>query len=595
VNTLRAGLIVALAIVLGTTAARAQDEAPPTGADDDAAPDGLDGAPAPAEEPAAVQPELEPEPEPAPPAAPAEDDLPLTDAPRVRRDGGGEAEARVRQTVLPPWFDHQQGDERMRALFPFYFSTTSPRVSTLLIPPYYQRRDRRGWNTDVLFPFVWSYRRPDPKGSLLVIPPFYTNTADNGWDLGLAPLFFAGRTGDSHYVMVPPLLWSFWDDDSSFTLAGPLYIRDTPTSKAWGLPPILFFGESEGSVYRVALPLYFHFSNEDAGTGTTVVGPFYNQYGPGWSSLGLFPLMNIGSGQTWSKATVLPLFHYARRGEDRLTLITPLFGYDADADSSTLVTPLYQRARGPTNLDAVAPLFWYWRRPRVGSESLLIGPWLHQSDPASRTDVVFPFFWDFETPGVSRTTAVAPLFMYSRSREDHSTSLWIAPTLQYASDPEGWAFNIHPLLYTGGSGNRRRNHQVLFPFFYRFEDDAGPDTVLFPFVWDFVDRPTRGHDLVLFPFFWQFRSRDGYTQVLLNSVYTEGRCARGGQSWRFDFIPLFAFGAPCPGDVYWSILYGLAGYRTAGSYRKMELFWLPFDLSPSGTRSRDPEVALARD
>ncbi|MBI2893984.1 MAG: hypothetical protein HYY06_10565 [Deltaproteobacteria bacterium] len=504
-----------------------------------------------------------------------------------------DAEVRTREMILPPWYERRRGDTGLRALFPFYFSSWKPGATTLLVPPYYQRRGPDRWNTDVIFPFFWSYRRPD--GSLLVVPPFYTNSAADGWGLGLAPLFFAGRSGESRHVVVPPLLWSFWDEDSSLTIAGPIYSRTTATSSAWGLPPLLFFGESEGKSYGIGFPFYWRFADEDAGTGLTVIGPLYGRHGPGWSSFNAVPFLWTAAGQTWSRVTLLPVFHYASRearGQDRLTLITPLFAYARRPESTTIVTPLYQRVRGTTDLDAVAPLAWYWRRPRVGSTHLLIGPWLHETDPISRGDVVFPFWWDFQRYGDSRMVALAPLFLYSTSRSEESTSLWIAPTIQYVSDAEGWAFNIHPLLYTGGSA--RRNHEVAFPFLYRFEDETGPDTVLFPFVWDFVDRPSSGHDLVLFPFFWQFRSEDSYTHVLLNSVYTEGKCERGpGRSWRFDFVPLFAFGAPCPGDTYWSLLYGLAGYRTAGRYRKMQLFWLPFDLAPSG-RASDPQVASRR-
>lgn len=524
----------------------------------------------------------EPDPGAATPTAP--------DPPRVTAPDA-EAEVRTREMILPPWYELRRGDQGLRALFPFYFSSWKPGARTLLVPPYYQRRGPDGWNTDVLFPFLWSYRRPD--GSLLVVPPFYTNSASDGWGLGLAPLFFAGRSGESHHVVVPPLVWSFWDDDSALTIAGPIYSRRTATSNAWGLPPLLFFGESEGSSYGVGFPFYWHFADEDAGTGLTVIGPLYGRHGPGWSSFNAVPFLWTAAGQNWSRATLLPVFHYASReaGEERhLTLITPVFAYARSPQTTTIVTPLYQRVRGPVDLDAIAPLAWYWRRPRVGSSHFLIGPWLHESDPISRGDVLFPVWWDFQRYGDSRMTALAPFFLYSSSRSERSTSLWVAPTIQYVSDADGWAFNIHPLLYTGGS--ERKNHEVFFPFLFRFEDETGPDTVVFPFVWDFIDRPSSGHDLILFPFFWQFRSPDSYTQVLLNSAYTEGRCERGsGRSWRFDFVPLFAFGAPCPGDTYWSLLYGLVGYRTAGRFRKMQLLWLPFDLAPSG-RASAPQVVL---
>jgi hypothetical protein len=87
-----------------------------------------------------------------------------------------------------------------------------------------------------------------------------------------------------------------------------------------------------------------------------------------------------------------------------------------------------------------------------------------------------------------------------------------------------------------------------------------------------------------FPLYWRFRTRDTVSQLALNTYWHERR-TRSGRAWEFHFFPLFAFGSDAPGDHWWNVLYGLAGYTRRGSYARARVLWLPFQVDGPGATS----------
>ena len=88
---------------------------------------------------------------------------------------------------------------------------------------------------------------------------------------------------------------------------------------------------------------------------------------------------------------------------------------------------------------------------------------------------------------------------------------------------------------------------------------------------------------VAFPLYWRFRSGPETKQLMLNTYWREYE-EDGANGWEFHFFPLFAFGKPRPEDHWWSVLYGLAGYRRSGSYGRAQILYIPFQTDgPSAT------------
>jgi hypothetical protein len=457
--------------------------------------------------------------------------------------------------LVPPVLIEERAGVSTTAVFPFFYLRSEADDDELVVPPYYMRRSLE-LNVDVVFPFFWSFREVD--SSTLAIPPFYYTDFEDGFALGLAPLFFLGRSAEASHTILPGLV-AYADEDEAYTFAGPFYrIRDEEIER-WGIFPFLWVYNDDVDTSVLAPPFLFHFDDDVDDTSTTVVPPLYHLETPEHAMTGVPPLFHYYSDDEGSSLTIPPLaFHYGVDGDDS-TLVTPLFAYMNSPDESTLITWLYQNHRGDTYLDAVAPLFFSWREPRQRASALAIPPLLfyHYEDPTETTNVSFPFFGHWHETG--RYTTWATLFAaHYESEEEETASTWIFPTLQISHTPESHTFNFHPLFYSTEAETYR--HLVVAPIY-----------------WDFEDYEDDTRATVGFPFVWRFRDGSDVHQLAFNTYYHHWR-ERGGNGWEFHFFPFFAYGEPRPGDYWWSIFYGLAGYRRSGEYAEGRAFWIPFEM-----------------
>ncbi len=303
-------------------------------------------------------------------------------------------------------------------------------------------------------------------------------------------------------------------------------------------------------------PFYFRFSNEEDESALTVVPPVYHEETPEHVFYGVAPLFHHYHDAEGTSLTIPPLLtHYSHSGNST-TLGTPLFLWLDEGDDETLITWLYQRHRGETELDAVAPLFFSVRDPRDRSSALVIPPILWDfNTPVSTQLAIFPLFGYFQEEGLYETWAT-PLAVHSSRRDRDAGFTWVAPTFQFGHDGSSHTFNLHPLVYWNETSDY--HHHVLAPIW-----------------WDFEWRSDDYRATVAFPLYWRFRSGAETKQVFLNTYYREYE-EDGASGWEFHFFPLFAFGKPRPGDHWWTILYGLAGYRRQGSYARAQILYIPF-------------------
>jgi len=514
--------------------------------------------------------------------------------------------------IIPPYVRDRHGDVTTTALFPVYFERKSRQGFERFVLPYYYRREAKR-QTDVALGLVWSLRGPDR--NTFILPPFYTHRARKDWALGLLPLFATGSFDSHYHTVVPPLLtWIDGDAKTHRWLVGPYY--DVQTSKArWrGLFPLFWGKRDETESFTVVPPLFWRFTESDPDSATTVVPPFYFTRSKDEQQWGLVPLL-FHKRTPELKSTTIPLaiFHHAR-GPNEFRLVTPLLAYLNDKrEGSLLITPLYQRRRGDKNFDAVAPFYVRTWDDRDASHGLFVPPfYYHWDDPANRTTVLFPFFGSQHREGISDTW-MTPLAAHSRNHESKEDTWWVAPTFHYGSSPDSFQFNIHPLFYVSRAPEKRHlaiaplyfdfqnfkegtRRFALAPLFWRFSSakEQKKNTVLFPLYWDFDHGKRQRRRVVGFPLYWDldYRDRDArYTVAFpayarskvgertrhfaVNTMY-ETSTGKTGR-WQFHFFPLFARGGS-HSDRWWSVLYGLAGYDRRGKHRRIQAFWLPFDL-----------------
>jgi hypothetical protein len=242
------------------------------------------------------------------------------------------------------------------------------------------------------------------------------------------------------------------------------------------------------------------------------------------------------------------------------------------------------------------PLYWHWR------------------DPANDVLAALPLFVRAHHEGMSDLW-LTPLAGRYRSFERDAQTWWVAPTFHYAWDEHGWRFNIHPLFYLKRAEDKRhlalapllfdfhnrtkKTHRftLLPPLYWNFRnyDKLTTRRALAPLYWDFADKVKQRRSVVGFPFYWDFersaqQRRTSYVLPLylrlergtrvghsVLNTYFERTDDPGNKRWQFHFFPLVSFGGG-EKQKWWSFLYGLAGYERRGQYRRIRVFWIPFQL-----------------
>ena len=523
------------------------------------------------------------------PTAPTPTD-PLAMSAQTRANIGTDYEAQhgrpegKTQRVFRGYYEEHKGDYRFRMLPPLYFESTrglldpqhpelgqDPDRESLVALFYYQRRSRLR-SADVLFPFFWNLR--DDKSHLTAIGPFLHQESPSGHDNWLAPLFFTGTRhtdGDSGYAIVPPLLtFSQWSPESSLTLSLPLlYFRNrSGTDVDAGVVPFYFHGDNGSTdgnrqTYTLVPPLIFYHSYKEFEQASfTVAGPIVASSTPFRNVIDVVPFFFHIQGKPETggiheaHTTVFPFFHYGHT-EDVTLAASPLFvyrkthyvGHDEDANSSTLITPLYSHLttrNGATKMDLVGPvvpLYVSYVDKDIDQHTWALLPFIYRNTSHTRSDYLTPLFGRFQSYGESRT-------------------YWVFPTLTSTYDTHGYETDFHPILYVGRSDQSR--HTVLAPFYWDFSDPDSRITIGFPLYWRFANHKD-----------------DSVVEVAGNVLYTQKRTAEG-RSWSFHILPLFSYGES-PTGYFWNFLMGLAGFEKTAQASYVKALWLPIKVAGAPT------------
>lgn len=473
----------------------------------------------------------------------------------------------IERTRWFPYYESRQGDSRLRLLPPFFIEQTrglrDPSQDRYGVPStddtqglygllYYRRRSLK-LDMDVVFPAFWRVR--DGKNNVLVVGPLVHREAPGEHDNWLAPLYFQGARKDGGYFHAPLLLTSsHWDTQGAFTLVGPYFRARNERNVDWGVAPFFFHGDNgnlEGSrrTYTLIPPLLtYHAEHELDGTSTTVIGPVIKQSDPKRDVFDVAPFyFHIqGKPETGGVAeehtTLLPFFHYGHDPEQTL-FILPGYYRRVTKTTDTLLSLFYSHTEtrsGATSLTAagpIVPLWWSYRDRDVGTTAWAIVPFFYTSDSPSGHDWMMPLAGRFQTYG-------------------QSTTWWIFPTFTFNSNTHGWENDLHPIIYTGRSGDA--THTVVAPAFWDFASAEGRVTVGFPLYWRFSS--TRDQSVL---------------QVAANTLYLQKRVA-GGLDWQFHVLPFFSYGEN-PNGYFWNVLFGLAGYSRDGNASQVRALWIPFN------------------
>lgn len=526
------------------------------------------------------------------------------------------APAETARTLVPPYMRDVRGDVTTTALFPFYFERKSAEGFQRLVTPYFYQRGPK-LNVDVALGVVWSLRGKER--NTFVLPPLYTHRNGKSWGLGLLPLFSTGVFKGHHHTLIPPLLtWIDGDQKRRHTLIGPYFDWRKEQSRFWGLFPLLWSKSDDVDRFTMIPPVFFRWADDDPLSYTTVVPPFYHKRRKDERGWGLFPLVFHNSTPELKRLTIPFLLFQHAKGPKQFRLVTPLLAHTSDATGRGWYTWLYQRKRGDTGFDSVAPFFFRTWDTRDNSSSLVLAPiYWHFRDPANDTRAVLPFMARSYHDGIGKTW-LTPLVGHYESFERDEQTWWVAPTFHYAWTETSRQFNIHPLFYWKVADEKKhlavaplyydfRNHVkkthrfALFPLYWNFKnfDKRTFGKVAFPLYWDFANEKKHRRRIVGFPLWWDFHNDlekrrtsfafplylrlergDRVGHGVLNT-YFERNSDPANKSWKLHFFPLLNMSRGERGnerDKAWNLFYGLAGYERRGAHRRIKAFWIPFNL-----------------
>jgi hypothetical protein len=463
-----------------------------------------------------------------------------------------------------PYYEERRGDYRMRLIPPLYLEHTrgvgsaSEDKESLFGLLYYRRRSAKV-DADVVFPLAWRVR--ERANHVWVLGPLAHREAPNEHDNWLAPLVFEGARNDGGYLHMPLLLTtSHWNPAGAFTMVGPYFRDRTGTDVDWGIAPLVFHGDN-GNVdgarnsYTLIPPLfYYHREREAEGKSFTLIGPVISESTPTRDIFDVAPFFFHISGKPQSggvresHTTLFPFFHYGH-SEGNSLFVLPGYLRKLTPTADTMLTPFYSRATtrsGATRFTAIGPLVPLFMNYADGDTGL-------------KWTGIPPLFFHSESP--RGYTFATPLFAHSRAYGESRTT-WVFPTIVTSSDTKGWETDIHPIVYTGKSGDS--SHTVVAPFFWDFKGSGGRTTVGFPLYWRFADYET------------------GSVAQLAGNTYYQEKRVRGGTDWSFHFFPVFSYGRE-PEGYFWNVLFGLAGYTRKGVDAYVRALWIPFHVDGPAT------------
>jgi hypothetical protein len=468
--------------------------------------------------------------------------------------------------LMVPFFDWWSADHGRRARLISLFGTydrddaDGHRQLVVFAPPVFHRTDPVR-DLDVVPPLFVRWKTHDDGATGLVAGPLFSASDPEGSSTGLIPLYFRfhdKKTGAATHIIFPLAAWHH-QPGARGALVGPAYgWSSSHGSGGWGagLFPLFFFGRSGAHVHALALPLFGHVRDESTGRATTFVGPVFHRRAEGvhgWDA-GLFPLVFLGHRDDVRYGYVPPLFWYRGTKDGTTGVFGPAYGYRGQRGYAGGLAPLafFGKLDGREH-QIVLPIFFRFADERAGTSRMLIGPYFHRRDGDETADVLFPLMYLRRNP--REGLLLTPIAGWKRDSRRGTETLIIGPYV-HTTDLKRHA-STH-FLFPLGVIHRSPGYDVTaqFPFFWRVHQGQETDTVVFPIYWR-LRSPTAAIDGV-FPLllhtrtevatttilgpFWNRARHDGGRSVGLFPLFAYGKLRKEGRSSSY-------FGMP---GVYWS-------------------------------------------
>jgi hypothetical protein len=448
------------------------------------------------------------------------------------------------RTLFPLWAEWKQPKEQDRAsLFGlFYYNRRSPKVDADVLFPLFWRLREEETRTTVVGPFVHQEREATDKE-----PAGHTN-----W---LPPLFFEGKSGAKSYLHIPPLLtFTRHSDRDGLNVVGPMFCRwkggpacDTRTADDidLGVAPLYFYGRSETSEYELIPPLLHYYRyNEIGESWLNIWGPYIRSHDAESDSRHIAPFYWHTWGKNKESLTVFPLFHYGYEG-DAARLITPLFVWArGEKGEKTFATWGYAHYQGRTEVEMITPFYWHYRDPDIGLDTKVAFPFFYKSEsPRGKDLAIFPFYGRFQRHGLHDETWITPLFRYRTDTTGFQANLF--PIFHMGRSHQSSHLVLAPFVWDFASPTSRAT--VILPGFFRFADQDGVSQVVLNTFYREKRVPGGSEwEFHFFPFFSYGENSEGghWWKILFGLAGYERRGLYGITT--LAYIPFQTDGPPLP-------------------------------------------------
>jgi hypothetical protein len=301
-------------------------------------------------------------------------------------------------------------------------------------------------------PLFFSSTNHENGSSRVISWLYYQNTDADGMFRVAFPLWWQSRNAKTSTAVGFPLFWHFADyaENSSTTLAGPLYWSHTGTDKTRGLLPLAWYSrdEQQGSSSNALMPFFYQQHSRTSSTFLTV--PFgYRRTGDNtwWYALNFvrssgarssfhtfFPLWFYHRNNLTDTRTIVvpPLLHYSSKSPERsLSSWLLLFWHKSNiTSSSTFGLPLFYdfHAYHQSRFTMLLPLYFRYRNETANQSTTITPLFFRYSSPTESTTVAFPLFWRFWSPDRA-TTVLFPI--YFNVRRPTADNTYVFPNIYY--------------------------------------------------------------------------------------------------------------------------------------------------------------------
>jgi hypothetical protein len=417
----------------------------------------------------------------------------------------------------------RSGNPGYRVVFPFYWHFYSPTSDSF-----------------VAFPLYWRFRDFEKKSDLTVIVPFSWSSEPGARSFGLWPIFWASskygwaapflltfnvglsREGNQYGALLG-LYWWKRSQKGAFDLGFlPPYVssRNADHAVTW-VAPLNFYWRNGDDRTLLALPLFYKNENKNGNSVYTWLG-YSRREGHETSGAGLwlywfgrnkgnktaydvfFPLLWSFRGPAAQNTVFFPLVWSFSKPNANTTVAGPFVHYRSDATYFNMLFPLWfsggDDATG-RGFRAFMPLF-IWKRDfkaRTGTLLTMVGGYSKDDTNGTRAGLIWPLLTFWHRDPTSATNVVTPLYVSHWSKTEHSMTRWVGLLFYQREDPAG-------------------STSMLFPFFWRFRDQATGATATVTLLGGHRSGPRDDTTVVLLGF-WRSYKHGGYTAGLVPLLF----------------------------------------------------------------------------